>query len=141
MERVPPTYLELILPRRGSNAPFARRMGIPLSFAFAVSSTSDVCVPKLLRSHVAFLLARLILMWVPSWMLVLMLHALSPKGLPTFKRMVIHPLGPCLSIGLCTIALTVGRMGIKRAFSTAGQREYGEEVPLGLWLFIALLMA
>jgi hypothetical protein len=32
-------------------------------------------------------------------------------------------------------------MGIKRAFSTAGQGEYGEEVPLGLWLFIALLMA
>jgi hypothetical protein len=74
-------------------------------------------------------------------MLGLMLHALSPKGLPTYKRMVIHPLGPCLSIGLCTIALTVGRMGIKRVFATAGQGEYGEEVPLGLWLFIALLMA
>jgi hypothetical protein len=55
--------------------------------------------------------------------------------------MVIHPLEPCLSIGLYTIALTVGRMGIKRAFATAGQGEYGEEVPLGLWLFITLLMA
>jgi hypothetical protein len=32
-------------------------------------------------------------------------------------------------------------MGIKRAFATAGQGEYDEEVPLGLWLFIALLMA
>jgi hypothetical protein len=55
--------------------------------------------------------------------------------------MVIHPLGPCLSIALCTIALTVGRMGIKRVFATAGQGKYGEEVSLGLWLFIALLMA
>jgi hypothetical protein len=116
-------------------------MGIPLSFAFAVSSTSDVCVPKLLRSYIAFLMARVILMWAPSWMLGLMLHALSPKGLTTYKRMVIHPLGPCLSIGLCTIALTVGRMGIKRVFATAGQAEYGEEVLLGLWLSIALLMA
>jgi hypothetical protein len=70
-----------------------------------------------------------------------MLPSLSPKGLPTYKRMVIHPLGPYLSIGLCTIALTVGRMGIKRAFATARQGEYSEEVPLGLWLFIALLMA
>jgi hypothetical protein len=32
-------------------------------------------------------------------------------------------------------------MGIKRVFATAGQGKYGEEVPLGLWLFIALLMA
>jgi hypothetical protein len=70
-----------------------------------------------------------------------MLLALSPKGFPTYKRMVIHPLGPCLSIGLYTIALTVGRMGIKRAFVIAGQGEYGEEVPLGLRLFIALLIA
>jgi hypothetical protein len=140
MERVPPTYLELIFPSRGSNAFFARRMGIPLSFAFVVSSTSDVCVLKFLRSHVACLVARVILMWAPRWMLGLMLHALSPKGLPTYKRMVIHPLRPCLSIGLCTIALNVGRMGIKRVFATARQGEDGEEVPLGLWLFIALLM-
>jgi hypothetical protein len=41
-------FLELMLPNRSSNAHFARRMGI----AFAVSSTSDVCVPKLLRSHI-----------------------------------------------------------------------------------------
>jgi hypothetical protein len=74
-------------------------------------------------------------------MLGLMLHALSLKGFPTYKRMVIHPLGPYLSIGLCTIALTVGRMGINSVFATAGQGEYGEEVPLGLWLFIVLLMA
>ena len=74
-------------------------------------------------------------------MLGLMLLALSPKGLPTYKRMVIRPLGPCLLIGLCTIALIVGRMGIKRAFATAGQGDCGEEVLLGLWLFIALLMA
>jgi hypothetical protein len=141
MARVLLIALEFILPNRGSNAPFARRMGILLSFAFAVSSTSDVCVPKLLRSHVAFHMARVILMWAPSWMLGLMLHALSPKGLPTYRRMVIHPLGPCISIGLCTIALIVGRMGIKRDFATAGQGEYDKEVPLGLWLFIALLMA
>jgi hypothetical protein len=32
-------------------------------------------------------------------------------------------------------------MGIKRVFATTGQGEYGEEVPLGLWLFISLLMA
>jgi hypothetical protein len=32
-------------------------------------------------------------------------------------------------------------MDIKRAIATAGQGEYGEEVPLGLWLFISLLMA
>jgi hypothetical protein len=31
-----------------------------------VSSTRDVCVPKLLRSHVAFLMARVILMWAPK---------------------------------------------------------------------------
>jgi hypothetical protein len=74
-------------------------------------------------------------------MLGLMLQALSPKGLPTYKRMVIHPLGPCLSIGLCTIALTVGRMGIKRVFATARQGKYGEEVSLAIWLFIVLLMA
>ena len=71
----------------------------------------------------------------------LMLLALSPKGLPNYKRMVICPLGLCLSIGLCTIALIVGRMGIKRAFVTAVQGECGELVLLGLWLFIAFLMA
>ena len=70
-----------------------------------------------------------------------MLLALSPKGLLTYKRMVIRPLGPCLSIDLCTIALIVGRMGIKRAFATAVQGKCGELVLLGLWLFIALLMA
>jgi hypothetical protein len=32
-------------------------------------------------------------------------------------------------------------MGIQRVFATAGQGEYGEEVPLGLWLFIDFLMA
>jgi hypothetical protein len=32
-------------------------------------------------------------------------------------------------------------MGIKRAFATVEQGEYGEEVPLGLSLFIVLLMA
>jgi hypothetical protein len=86
-------------------------------------------------------MACVILMWAPSWMLGLMLHALSPKGFPTYKRMVIHPLGPCLSIGLCTIALTVGRMGIKRAFATAVQGKCGERVLLRLLGFIALLMA
>jgi hypothetical protein len=121
MARVLLIALEFILPNRCYIAPFARKMGIPWSFAFVVSSTSGVCVPKLLRSHVAFFMAHVILMWEPSWMLGLMLHALSPKGLPTYKRMVIHPLGPCLSIGLCTISLTVGRMGIKRAFATAGK--------------------
>jgi hypothetical protein len=70
-----------------------------------------------------------------------MLLALSLKGLLTYKRIVICPLGPCLSIGLCTIALFVGRMGIKRAFATVVQRECGEPVILGLWLFIALLIA
>jgi hypothetical protein len=69
-----------------------------------------------------------------------MLLALSPKGLLTYKRMVIRALGWCLPIGLCTIALIVGRMGIKRAFATVGQRECGETVLLGLCLFIALLM-
>jgi hypothetical protein len=57
------------------------------------------------------------------------------------KRMVFCPLGLCLSIGLCTIALFVGRMGIKRAFATSTQGKCGELVLLGLWLFIALLMA
>ena len=141
MARVLLTYLGLMLPNRSSNALFERRMGIPLSFAFAVSSTSDVCVPKFLRSHVAFLMARVFLMWAPSRVMGLMLLALSPKGLPSYKRMVIRPLGPCLPIGLCTIALTVGRMGIKRAFVTAMQGECGELVLLGLWLFIAFLMA
>ena len=86
-------------------------------------------------------MARVFLMWAPSRVMGLMLLALSPKGLPTYKRMVIRPLGPCLPIGLCTIALTVGRMGIKRAFVTAVQGECGELVLLGLWLFIAFLMA
>jgi hypothetical protein len=43
------------------------------------------------------------------------------QGTSHFKRMVIHPLGPCLSIGLCTISLIVGRMGIKRVFATPGK--------------------
>jgi hypothetical protein len=60
-------------------------------FAFAVSSTSDVCVPKLLRSHTTFLMARVILMWAPSRVLGLILLALSPKGLLTYKRIVICP--------------------------------------------------
>ncbi|XP_022684993.1 uncharacterized protein LOC111258245 [Setaria italica] len=38
------------------------KMGIPLSFVFAISSMSDVCVPKLLESHVAFPMARVNLM-------------------------------------------------------------------------------
>ena len=141
MARVLLTYLGLMLPNRSPNALFARRMGIPLSFAFAVSSTSDVCMLKLLRSHLTFLMAHVILMWAPSRVLGLMLLALSPKGLPTYKRMVIRPLRPCIPIGLCTIALIVGRMGIKRAFVTAVQGECGELVLLGLWLFIAFLMA
>jgi hypothetical protein len=106
-----------------------------------MSSTSDVCVPKLLRSHMVFLMARVILMWAPSQVLGLMLLALSPKGLLTYKRMVIRAHGPCLLIGLCTIALFVGRMGIKRAFTTAGQGDCGVPVLLGLWLFLALFMA
>jgi hypothetical protein len=51
------------------------------------------------------------------------------------------PLGPCLSIGLYTIALFVGRMGIKRVFATVVQGKCGELVLLGLWLFIYLFMA
>jgi hypothetical protein len=141
MARVLLTSLELMLPNQSSIATFARKMGIPWSFAFAVSSTSDVCVPKLLRSHVAFLMARVILIWALSQMLGLMLLALSPNGLLTYKKMVIRPLISCLSIGLCTIALFVGRMGIKRDFAIVVQGKYGELVLLGLWLFIALLMA
>jgi hypothetical protein len=91
-------------------------MGIPLSFAFAVSSTSDACVPKLLRSHIAFLMASVIQMWAPSRMLGLMLLALSPKGLLTYKRMMICSLGLCLPIGLCTIALIMGRIGHQESF-------------------------
>ncbi|EFE88093.1 hypothetical protein BIFBRE_05057 [Bifidobacterium breve DSM 20213 = JCM 1192] len=68
-------------------------------------------------------------------MLGLMLLALSPKGLLTYKRMVILPLELCLPIGLCTIALIVGRMGIKRVFATVRQGECGEVMLLGLWLF------
>jgi hypothetical protein len=86
-------------------------------------------------------MARVILMLAPSRMLRLTLLAISPKGLLTYKRIVIRPLGLCLSIGLCTIAFFVGRMGIKRAFATAMQGKCGELVLLGLWLFIALLMA
>jgi hypothetical protein len=56
-------------------------------------------------------------------------------------RMVIRPLEPCLWIGLSTIALFVGRMGIKRVFATAMQGKCVELVLLGLWLFIALFMA
>jgi hypothetical protein len=74
-------------------------------------------------------------------MLGLMLLSLILKGLLTYKRMVIRPLGPCLSIGLCTIALFVGRMGIKRVFATTVQGKCGELVLLGLWLFIDLFMA
>jgi hypothetical protein len=70
-----------------------------------------------------------------------MLLALSPKGLLTYKRMVICPLGLCLSIGLYTIALFVGTMGIKRAFATVVQGKCAEIVLLGLWLFMALFMA
>jgi hypothetical protein len=70
-----------------------------------------------------------------------MLLALSPKGLLVYKRMVIRPLGLCLSISLYTIALFVGRMGIKRAFATAMQGKCVELVLLGLWLFMALFMA
>ena len=70
-----------------------------------------------------------------------MLLALGSKGLPMYKRMVIHPLGPCLPIGLCTIALIVGKIGIKRAFVTAVQGKCGDLVLLSLRLFITLLMA
>jgi hypothetical protein len=70
-----------------------------------------------------------------------MLLALSPKGLLTYKRMVIRPLGPCLSIGLFTIALFVGRMGIKRAFATVVQGKCAKLVLPELWLFMALFMA
>jgi hypothetical protein len=68
------TYLELMLPTGSSNAPYARRMDIPLSFTFvrrmdiplsftfSMSNTSDVCVPKLLRNCLAFLMAHVILM-------------------------------------------------------------------------------
>jgi hypothetical protein len=66
-----------------------------------------------------------------------MLLDLSPKGLLTYMRMVIRPLGLFLSIGLSTIAPSVGRMGIKTAFATAMQGKCGELVLLGLWLFIA----
>jgi hypothetical protein len=82
-----------------------------------------------------------ILIWAPSQVLGLMLIALSPKGLLTYMRMVIRPLGPCFSIGLCTIALFVARMGIKRTFATAVQGKCGDLVILGLWLFTALFMA
>jgi hypothetical protein len=70
-----------------------------------------------------------------------MLLALCPKGLLTYKRIEIRPLGLSLSIGLCTIALFVGRMDIKKVFATSMQGKYGELVLLGLWLFIDLFMA
>jgi hypothetical protein len=66
---------------------------------------------------------------------------LSVEVYASYKRMMIHPLGPCLLIGLCIVALIVGRMGIKRAFATTMQGKCGELVLLGLWLFIALLIA
>jgi hypothetical protein len=66
MARVLLTSLELVLPNRSSIAPFARKMGIPWSFSFVVLSMSDSCVPKLLRSHIAFLISRVFLMWTPS---------------------------------------------------------------------------
>jgi hypothetical protein len=40
---------------------FCKNDGHTVEFAFSVSSMSDVCVSKLLRSHVAFLMARVIL--------------------------------------------------------------------------------
>ena len=46
-------------------------------------------------------------------------------GLLTLTRMVICPLGLCLQIGLCTVALSVRKIGIKRAFATAVQDACG----------------
>jgi hypothetical protein len=82
----------------GTHAPKPKFQCIPLCFAFTVSNMGDVCVPQLLRNHVAFLMARMILIWAPSRVLGLMLLALSPKGLLSYKRMVIRPLRPCLLI-------------------------------------------
>ena len=56
MARVLLTCLELIFLNQSSIAPFARKMDILLSFAFTVSSTSDVCVLKILESLHALLL-------------------------------------------------------------------------------------
>ena len=56
-------------------------------------------------------------------------------------KMVIHPLGPCLEIGLCTIALFVRKMGIKRVFAIAVQDACSELVLLSHLVFIAHLMA
>jgi hypothetical protein len=65
-------------------------MGIPWSFAFVMSSTSDVCMLNLLRSHVEFHMACVILMLATSREFRLMLLSLSPNGLLTYKRMVIR---------------------------------------------------
>jgi hypothetical protein len=55
--------------------------------------------------------------------------------------MVIRPVKPFHPIGLYTIALNMGKMGINRAFAIVVQGKCGKLVLLSLWLFIALLMA
>ena len=56
-------------------------------------------------------------------------------------RMVICTLGLCLQIGLCTVALFVRNMGIKRVFAIAVQDACGELVLLSHLVFIDFLMA
>ena len=55
--------------------------------------------------------------------------------------MVFCPHGPCLQIGLYTIAIFVRKMGIKRVFAIAVQDACGELVLLSHLVFIAFLMA
>jgi hypothetical protein len=59
-------FLGLKFPNQPSIAPFARKMGIHLIFAFAVSNTSDVFELRLLGSHVASPMARVLLVLVQS---------------------------------------------------------------------------
>jgi hypothetical protein len=111
---------------------FYKKDGHTVEFSFRRIKHERCVRAMLLRIHVTFLMVRVIQMLAPSRVLRLMLLALSPKGLLTYKRMVIRPLKLFLSIGLYTISLFVGRMGIKRAFATAVQ---GKCADLCFWAF------
>ena len=126
-------FLGLRFPNRYFIAPFARRMGIHLISISAMSNTSEEFELRLLGSLMIFLMAHAFLVWATNLMLMLLVP--SPKGPLTSGRMV------CLLLGPCTIALFVREMGIKRAIAIGVSNSCAEVDLLGLWMFIAVLMA
>jgi len=123
----------LRFPSQFSIAPFARRMDIHSISVSAVSNTSEEFELRLLGSPVAFLMARAFLVRALSFMVLLLV--LSPKGPLTCWRMV------WLQVGLCTIALFVREMGIKRAIAIGVLDACVVFELLGFMVVIALLMA